>query len=256
VSTAMEIEGYELDILLQGFPGRMVCHGGLGWSTVAMLRGHGHVALVDVGSFSMRKGIMEQLAARGLEPHDVSDVLLTHSHYDHSLNWIMFRGARIVIGARELRWSVEEPWGTGPVPELYMRELEEWPTLRAVADGQEVLPGITAHAAPGHTPGHLIYVFRGKERDIVFTGDAAKNRAELLSRTGDTSYDAALSSATIEKIWEFWSRREGSILVPGHDLPMTQKDGRISYIGKRDAALKVWFGEDLGTSTLIELTAR
>jgi len=256
VSAAMNIEGYELDVLLQGFPGRMVCHGGLGWSTVAMLRGHGHVALVDVGSFSMRKGIMDQLAARGLEPHDVSDVLLTHSHYDHSLNWIMFRGARIVIGARELRWSVEEPWGTGPVPELYMRELEEWPTLRAVADGQEVLPGVTAHAAPGHTPGHLIYVFRGKERDIVFTGDAAKNRAELLSRKGDTSYDAALSTATIEKIWEFWSRREGSILVPGHDLPMTQKDGRISYIGKRDAALKVWFGEDLGTSTLIELTAR
>lgn len=256
MSAAMNIEGYELDVLLQGFPGRMVCHGGLGWSTVAMLRGHGHVALVDVGSFSMRKGIMDQLAARGLEPHDVSDVLLTHSHYDHSLNWIMFRGARIVIGARELRWSVEEPWGTGPVPELYMRELEEWPTLRAVADGQEVLPGVTAHAAPGHTPGHLIYVFRGKERDIVFTGDAAKNRAELLSRKGDTSYDAALSTATIEKIWEFWSRREGSILVPGHDLPMTQKDGRISYIGKRDAALKVWFGEDLGTSTLIELTAR
>jgi N-acyl homoserine lactone hydrolase len=256
MSAAMEIEGYELDVLLQGFPGRMVCHGGLGWSTVAMLRGHGHVALVDVGSFSMRKGIMDQLSARGLEPHDVSDVLLTHSHYDHSLNWIMFRGARIVIGARELRWSVEEPWGTGPVPELYMRELEEWPTLRAVADGQEVLPGVTAHAAPGHTPGHLIYVFRGRERDIVFTGDAAKNRAELLSRKGDTSYDAALSSATIERIWEFWSRREGSILVPGHDLPMTQKDGRISYIGKRDAALKVWFGEDLGTSTLIELTAR
>jgi hypothetical protein len=37
---------------------------------------------------------------------------------------------------------------------------------------------------------------------------------------------------------------------------MTQKDGKISYIGKRQAALKVWFGENLETSALIELGPR
>jgi glyoxylase-like metal-dependent hydrolase (beta-lactamase superfamily II) len=99
-------------------------------------------------------------------------------------------------------------------------------------------------------------VCRGKERDIVFTGDAAKNRAELLSRKGETSYDAGASRASIDMIWDFWRRREGSILVPGHDLPMTQKDGKISYIGKRQAALKMWFGENLEMSTLIELGPR
>jgi hypothetical protein len=46
------------------------------------------------------------------------------------------------------------------------------------------------------------------------------------------------------------------VLVPGHDLPMTQDNGRIQYIGKRDAAIKAWFGEDIGTTTLIELNAR
>ena len=46
----MKVDGYEIDVLIQGFPGRMVCHGGLGWSTVALIRGNGHVALVDVGS--------------------------------------------------------------------------------------------------------------------------------------------------------------------------------------------------------------
>jgi glyoxylase-like metal-dependent hydrolase (beta-lactamase superfamily II) len=249
-------DDYELDILIQGFPGRMVCHGGLGWSTIAMLRGRERVALVDVGSFAMRKGLIEQLARRDLDPTDVTDVLLTHSHYDHSLNWIMFRAAHIVIGAKELAWSMGEAWGAGPVPELYVRELDEWPTLHAAADGMEVMPGVTAHLAPGHTPGHLVYVCRGKDRDIVFTGDAAKNRAELLSRKGETSYDAGASRASIDMIWDFWRRREGSILVPGHDLPMTQKDGKISYIGKRQAALKMWFGENLEMSTLIELGPR
>ena len=251
----MKVDGYEIDVLIQGFPGRMVCHGGLGWSTVALIRGHGHVALVDVGSFNMRKGLIEQLARRGLEPADVTDVILTHSHYDHSLNWILFRHARIVIGARELAWSLQEPWGEGPVPELYVRELENWPTLHPVAAEQEFMPGLKAHAAPGHTPGHLVFVLTGKEHNAIFTGDAAKNRAELLSRKGDATYDADLSSASIKRIWDLWRRREGSVLVPGHDLPMTQKDGRIAYIGEREAKLKVWFGEDI-EATLIELGVR
>ncbi|HMH19543.1 MAG TPA: MBL fold metallo-hydrolase [Burkholderiales bacterium] len=253
---SIKLDGYEIDVLIQGFPGRMVCHGGLGWSTVALIRGEGHVALVDVGSFNMRKGIIEQLAKRDLEPADVTDVILTHSHYDHSLNWIMFRQARIIIGARELAWSLNEPWGSGPVPELYMRELENWPTLHPVAAEQEFMPGLKAHAAPGHTPGHLVFVLSGKERDAIFTGDAAKNRAELLSRKGDATYDAAQSSATIRRIWQLWQKQPGSFLIPGHDLPMTQKDGRIEYVGKRKAALKAWFGEDLEATTLIELSVR
>jgi len=253
---AMQLDGYEIDILIQGFPGRMVCHGGLGWSTVALIRGNGIVALVDVGSFNMRKGLIERLARRDLEPSDVTHVILTHSHYDHSLNWILFRQARIVIGARELMWSLNEPWGEGPVPELYMRELENWPTLYPVAAEQEFMPGFWAHAAPGHTPGHLVFVLEGRERDVVFTGDAAKNRAELVSRKGEATYDASLSSASIERIWQLWGKRPGSILIPGHDLPMTQTDGRIERIGKREAALKAWFGESIEDTTLIELELR
>src|SRR5256885_17044657 len=99
MSPSMKLEGWELDVLIQGFPGKMVCHGGLGWSTIALLRGHGRVALVDVGAFSMRRSLIERLAARGVKPADVTDVLLTHSHYDHSVNWTLFRSARIVIGA-------------------------------------------------------------------------------------------------------------------------------------------------------------
>jgi glyoxylase-like metal-dependent hydrolase (beta-lactamase superfamily II) len=118
------------------------------------------------------------------------------------------------------------------------------------------MPGFRAHAAPGHTPGHLIFALEGKESDAVFTGDAAKNRAELLSRKADATYDPALSTATIEKIWQLWRKRPGSVLVPGHDLPMTQKDGKISYIGKRRAAIKAWFGENLEMSTLVELGPR
>jgi N-acyl homoserine lactone hydrolase len=249
-----DLGGFELDILVQGFPGKMVCHGGLGWSTIALLRGRGRVGLIDVGAFPMRKGLIEQLARRGLAPADVTDVLLTHSHYDHSVNWTLFRDARIVISGAELAWSLQVPWGETPVPELYVRELARWPSLHRATDGEEVMPGVVAHAAPGHTPGHLVFVASGRSRDAVFTGDAAKNRAELLSRRADATYDAATSSASIAMIRDLWARRPGSILVPGHDLPMTQDDGRIRYLGEREAALKVWNGDDLETTKLVRLS--
>jgi N-acyl homoserine lactone hydrolase len=250
----MQIDGYEIDILIQGYPGKTVCHGGLGWSTIVLLRGHGRIALVDTGGFGVRKLLAERLAHRGLKAADVTDLLVTHAHHDHCINWTLVRDARIVVGAAELAWAVQEPWGETAVPELYVRELATWPTAHKAEDGEEVLPGITAHMAPGHTPGHLIYVLGGRERDVIFTGDAAKNRAELVCGRADASYDAAVSSASIKTIWELWRRRPGTILVPGHDIPMVQKDGQIEYLGKREAVIKAWFGDDLESTTSIELT--
>ena len=40
---AMKVGDYDIDIVVQGFPGKSVCHGGLGWSTVALLRAHGRI---------------------------------------------------------------------------------------------------------------------------------------------------------------------------------------------------------------------
>ena len=72
---------------------------------------------------------------------------------------------------------------------------------------------------------------------MIFAGDAAKNRAELVSGTTDMTYDAAISKASIAKIWELWRKRPGSIMVPGHDVPMVQENGKTKYIDKREAAI-------------------
>jgi N-acyl homoserine lactone hydrolase len=239
---------------VQGYPGKSVCHGGLGWSSVVLVRAQDRIALVDAGSFGMRKLLLTRLAARQLKPLDVTDLLLTHSHYDHSVNWTLFRHARIVIGARELAWSLGEPWGETPVPELYVKELDRWATVHRATDGEEVFPSMTAHLAPGHTPGHLVFVLRGETRDVIFTGDAAKNRAELVSRDTDMTYDAQVSAASIERIWELWQRRAGTVVVPGHDLPMLLADGTPKYLGEREAAISAWYGDDMETTTVFRLT--
>lgn len=203
----------------------------------------------------MRKLVISQLAANGLKPSDVTDLILTHSHYDHSVNWTLFPHARIFIGEKELDWSLGEPWGETPVPELYMERLETWPTLKTINDGEEVIPGVLAHLAPGHTPGCLVYVISGSVRDIIFTGDAAKNRAELVSRTTDMTYDPEISKASIELIWDLWQRRPGSILGPGHDVPLSLENCVARKLSTNEAAIQSWLGDDMETTTLFKLSS-
>jgi glyoxylase-like metal-dependent hydrolase (beta-lactamase superfamily II) len=50
------------------------------------LRAGRRIALVGGGNFGMCKLLIEQLDKRGLKPAQITDLLLTHSHYDHSVN--------------------------------------------------------------------------------------------------------------------------------------------------------------------------
>lgn len=245
---------YRIDILIQGFPGKAVCHGGLGWSTIALLRSDERTILVDVGSFGMRKPLEKQLKAHGVAPGDVTDVVLTHAHYDHSVNFVLFDRSTVWIGAEELDWASAQPPGFNPLPELYVDALATETRVRRVASGQEFLPGITAIAAPGHTPGSLIFHLTANETPVIFTGDAAKNRAELLSRAVDASEDDAASKASIETIWALWKSVPGTLLVPGHDLSMVLDEaGRPVYVGERSAGIRAWFSETLEDTSLINL---
>ena len=247
---------YRLDVLVQGYPGKSVCHGGLGWSTIALLRGGGRTALVDVGAFGVRPELGRQLDARGVRAADVTDVLLTHAHWDHSVNHTLFPNAAVWIGRAEMDWARAHPVGFNPLPELYVQALDRDPRARLLEDGEEFLDGFRAVAAPGHTPGCLLYLMTANEVPVLFTGDAAKNRAELLSMAVDMTLDAAASEASLRRVWELWRAAPGTLLVPGHDLTMVlDAAGRPQYVGQRRAGIAAWFDEDLAVTEGFGLSA-
>lgn len=246
---------YQVDVLIQGFPGRAICHGGLGWSTVTLLRGHGRTILVDVGAFGVRRHLAQQLEAHGVKPAEITDVVLTHAHYDHAVNYILFPHATVWIGADELRWAAAQPPGFNPLPELYVRALDTGENVRRVQADAEFLPGLRALPAPGHTPGHLLFYLFANDVPVLFTGDAAKNRAELLSGHVDASANHADSERSLRTIWHWWREVPGTVLIPGHDLSMRlDKQGQPEYIGKRAAAIAAWFSESLTQVTQFDLT--
>ena len=247
---------YTADVLIQGFPGRAVCHGGLGWSTITLLRGQGRVILLDVGAFGVRRELAAQLKARDIAPEHVTDIILTHAHFDHASNFLLFPQARIWIGQDELDWAAAQPPGFNPLPELYVRELAQSPRVTRIRGGAPFLPGIEGIEAPGHTPGHMLYYLPGTPAPLLFTGDAAKNRAELLSMDVDATLDRAASQATLRRIWEWWQKVPGTLLIPGHDLSMRlDAAGKPTYLGARKAAIEVWFGETLTQSAQVDLCA-
>ncbi len=245
--------GWEVEVLVSGYPGKVVPHGALGWSTVVLLRGHGRVVVLDGGGYNLRKVLVAQLKERGLTPADVTDLLLSHSHFDHCVNWPMFRQARIWIGRVELAWALGLPWGETSVPEHAIEALSRWPTLRLMDDGEAVLPGIVARLAPGHTPGHLIFLIAGDGQDCVLLQDAVKNRVELTTRRTDMTYDPAISAGTIEMVWSICRERPGCLLIPGHDLPMSVENGVPRPIGRQQAEIRGWFGDTLDDVTRIDL---
>ncbi len=246
---------YDVHVLVQGFPGRSVCHGGLGWSTVTLLRGDGRSILVDAGGYATRPEIGRQLSALRVSPSDVTDVVLTHAHHDHACNFTLFPEATVWIGQKELEWAVAQKPGFNPLAELHARELASLDRVRRLQGGQTFLGCFEAIDVPGHTPGHLAYYFTGNSQHVLFTGDAAKNRAELLSQDVAMTLDAEQSASSIETIWRRWRAHPGTILIPGHDLSMRlDAEGQPEYQGKRRAGIEAWFSETLESTTFFDLT--
>jgi glyoxylase-like metal-dependent hydrolase (beta-lactamase superfamily II) len=206
---------------VQGFPGKAVCH----WR--ARLEHHRAAALRSA-QHPDRCRRLSAFASRwrassrrlGVAPDDITDVVLTHAHYDHSVNFVLFDRATVWIGAKEIEWAAAQPPGFDPLPELYVQALATDPRVKRIREGEEFLPGIVAFDAPGHTPGSLVFHLTANALPVIFTGDAAKNRAELISRKVDMSLDEAASTASIERIWQLWRAVPGTIVIPGHDLSM------------------------------------
>jgi hypothetical protein len=62
------VGGYEVDIIVHGFPGKSVCHGSLGFSTMVLIRHGERLAIVDVGSFGQRFLLLVEAPAERADP--------------------------------------------------------------------------------------------------------------------------------------------------------------------------------------------
>ncbi|GAA0930482.1 MBL fold metallo-hydrolase [Pseudonocardia zijingensis] len=244
---------YELTILFQGFPGRSTCHGGLGWSTVALLRGEGRTVLVDTGGYGYRAPLLAQLEERGIARSDVTGVVLTHCHWDHICNFPLFPNAHVVVPRPDLEWAAAQPIGTWELPEYHVEELARAEHVLRAEDGGEPLPDVHAIATPGHTPGHFAYRVATTDGPVIFAGDAVKNEYELRTGEVDMTLDAAESRRSIEKVRDLLAADPALVLVPGHDRLLSLRDGEVVAHSQLAAGIRAWLPGRAEPTTTVDL---
>ena len=135
--------------------------------------------------------LLKGMAAAGYKPEDVTVVVITHMHGDH-IGGLMeggqpaFPKARYVMGQTEFDFWKDPARAGTPAEGNHQAVLASIVPLAEkttfIKDGDEVLPGIAAIAAPGHTPGHMIFRVESDQKPLLLTADTANHYVLSLQR--------------------------------------------------------------------------
>jgi len=149
------------------------------------------------------KSLREELSKLGFTPDDISDIIVTHLHFDHCGGSV-----RLLPGSsspkeaaltfpRATHWvsRVQWDWAQNTVdrePDSFFEHtflpMKESGKLRLVDKESEIIAGITVRIFHGHTRGLMIPIISSGNETIVFAGDLIPTSVHLDPDIG-MSYD-------------------------------------------------------------------
>jgi glyoxylase-like metal-dependent hydrolase (beta-lactamase superfamily II) len=156
-------------------------------STVGFVRDGDALVVIDPGMVAGVASILEPLHALEVDPDDVTDVVLSHHHPDHTVNVALFPRARV-----------------HDFQAIYVNDL--W--IDRAAEGFALSPNVTLIETPGHTPQDITTLVSTDAGIVGFTH---------LWWTGDGpaddpyTHDAAALHASRDRVLGIVSE-----VVPGH----------------------------------------
>jgi glyoxylase-like metal-dependent hydrolase (beta-lactamase superfamily II) len=166
------------------------------------------------------------LQKEGIDPADVSAVLITHLHYDHVSNAKLFPNAKFVVSRTGFHLTLDPPVpGLCPHP-LFPRDVLAYFVNEArdrliLADDEapDILPGIGAFYIGGHTLCSQAFTVQTKQGVAVFPGDTVFYYENL-----EQNHPVGLAVDIVQCYQAMARIRQlGGILVPPHDPVLLQR---------------------------------
>lgn len=164
-----------------------------------------------------------QLAAVGLKPTDIDQIVMSHLHWDHAGGLNFFPNADVYVNRRELEFAF--------APAVYQavyydRRDFDFPVKWKELDGEHDVFGdgtLLVFPTPGHTPGHQILLVRLRTGTIMLLSDAAfqleKMRARILPAIIWSPDDVVASWNKIEELEKEYQAE----LICAHELEYRTK---------------------------------
>jgi glyoxylase-like metal-dependent hydrolase (beta-lactamase superfamily II) len=221
--------------------------------TVWLIRGNGHNILVDSGFY--RPQFFKQFKVDGfikaseavsqpgimpagqpaLTPEDITDVVITHMHWDHADGIDLFPRARIWLQKDEYTYYTGEAWqgprthgGIDPEDVLAAVKLNLAGRVSLVnGDTQEILPGITCYTGGKHTF-QSQYVGVNTKAGIVILASDNMYLYENLEKHVPISQtlDATSNLRAQDRMKALASSPR--LIVPGHDPAVFERFPKVS----------------------------
>jgi len=211
---------------------------------VWLIRGEGRNVLVDSGFYKPQffkswniVGFVKPSDAverAGVRADQITDVILTHSHWDHADGADLFPNAKIWIQKDEYRYYTADAWqeggkhgGIDPGDVAYLLRANTEGRLQLVDGDREVLPGIRVHTGGRHTWASQYVSVSTKAGTVVLASDNLYLYENLekhapIAQTFDAQSNLAAQDAM--------KRIAGDVrlIVPGHDPGVMTKFVKVA----------------------------
>lgn len=183
----------------------------------------------------------EAVKLAGVQPEEITDIVISHAHWDHLGGIDLFPKATVWIQEEEFRYYTGPAWqpggdhgGIDPDDVQYLVRLNTVGRLRLVkGDGVELFPGIRAYTGGHHTYASQYLLVEGEPR-FVLASDNAYLYRNLLTHTASATFTEDLWPANV-KNQERMVQLAGSVdrVIPGHDALQFRKyptQGRVATL--------------------------